>query len=66
MDTSDLQLGTVISQKGKSIAFYSRLDPAQTCYTTTEKELPAIVETLKKFKNILLRQKVNVYTDHKI
>ena len=54
MDASDLQLGAVISQNGKPIAFYSRkLNPAQTRYTTTKKELLAIVETLKEFKNIL-------------
>ena len=46
--------------------FYSqKLNPAQTRYTTTEKELLAIVETLKEFKNILLGQKIRVYTDHK-
>ena len=39
--------------------------PAQTRYTTTERELLAIVETLKAFKNILLGQKINVYNDHK-
>ena len=65
-DASDLQLGAVISQNGKAIAFYSRkLNPAQTRSTTTEKELLAIVETLREFKNILLRQKIKVYTDHK-
>ena len=49
-DASDLQLGAVISQNNKPIAFYSRkLNPAQTKYTTTEKELLAIVETLKEF-----------------
>ena len=55
MDASNLQLGAVISQKGKPIAFLSKkLNPAQTHYTTIEKELLAIVETLKEFKNILL------------
>ena len=34
-------------------------------YTTTEKELLAIVETLKKFRNILLGQRFVVYKDHK-
>ena len=65
-DASHTQLGAVIAQEGKPIAFYSRkLNPAQTRYTTTERELLAIVETLKEFRNILLGQTIRVYTDHK-
>ena len=65
-DASDLQIGSVISQDNQPIAFFSRkLNDAQTRYTTTEKELLAIVETLKEFRNILLGQKIKVYTDHK-
>ena len=65
-DASKTQLGAVISQKGRPIAFYSRkLSDAQTRYTTTERELLSIVETLKEFRNILLGQKVKIYTDHK-
>jgi hypothetical protein len=65
-DASHFQLGAVISQEGKPIAFYSRkLNDAQTRYTTTERELLSIVETLKEFKNILLGHRIIVHTDHK-
>ena len=49
-DASDIQLGTVIAQEGRPIAFYShKLQSAQKRYTMTERELLAIVETLKEF-----------------
>ena len=64
-DASKVQLGACISQKGVPLAFYSRkLNPAQTRYTTTERELLSIVETFKEFKTILWGQRVIVYTDH--
>jgi RNase H-like domain found in reverse transcriptase len=65
-NASHYQLGAVISQQGKPIAFYSRkLNPAQTRYTTTERELLSIVETLKEYQNILLGHQIKVFTDHK-
>ena len=64
-DASDLQLGAVILQRGKPIAFYSRkLNSAQQRYTVGERKLLSVVETLKMFRNILLGQPLNVYTDH--
>jgi hypothetical protein len=56
-DASDHQLGAVIMQDKKPIAFYSRkLNTAQKQYTTTERqtELLSAIETCKEYKNILL------------
>jgi len=50
-DASKRQLGSVITQNNKPIAFFSRkLTGAQTRYSVTEIELLAIVETIKEFK----------------
>ena len=50
-DASDHQLGAVIMQDKKPIAFYSRkLNTAQRRYTTTERELLSTIETCKEYK----------------
>ena len=65
-DASHYQLGAVISQDCKPIAFHSRkLNPAQTRCTTTERELLSTVETLKEHHNVLLGHEIEVFTDHK-
>ena len=64
-DASDVQMGAVISQNDKPIAFWSKkLNPAQTRYTTTEKELLSIVEVCKEFRTTLLGQQWFIFTDH--
>ena len=65
-DASDYQLGSVISQQGKPIAFFSRkLNKAQQKYSTMNKELLSIAETLTEYKTLLKGQRITIYTDHK-
>ena len=64
-DASALQLGAVIMQEDKPIAFYSRkLTETQKRYGVGEIEILSVVETLKEFQSILLGQQIEVYTDH--
>ena len=65
-DASAFQLGGVISQRGRPLAFYSRkLTPTQQNYSIMELELLSIVEILKEFRNILLGRLITIFTDHK-
>ena len=64
-DASEYQLGAVIAQDDKPIAFFSRkLNKSQCNYTIVELELLVIVETLKEFCSALLGQDVTTHTDH--
>ncbi|CAM8999403.1 unnamed protein product [Rhodiola kirilowii] len=68
-DASDYAVGAVLGQRKEKkpvvIHYASRtLDAAQQNYSTTEKELLAVVFALEKFRPYLLRSKIVVFSDH--
>ncbi len=64
-DASSKQLGAVITQDNRPIAFFSRkLSKMQRKYSVTEINLLVIVKTLKEFKGMLWGQNIKVFTDH--
>ncbi|KAJ9535698.1 hypothetical protein OSB04_un001150 [Centaurea solstitialis] len=68
-DASDHAVGAVLGQRkdGRLHAIHyasKTLDPAQLNYSTTEKELLAVVYAIEKFRTYLVGSKVVVYSDH--
>ena len=68
-DASDYAVGAVLGQRkeGKPYVIYyaSRtLNSAQMNYTTTEKELLAVIFALDKFRSYLIGSSTVVYSDH--
>ena len=68
-DASDMAIGAVLGQReGRKpyVVYYVRktLNEAQRNYTTTEKELLAIVYALDKFRAYLVGSDIIVFTDH--
>lgn len=69
-DACNTGIGSIISQEHngftKPIAYFSRkLTKCQKNYSTTEKEMLAVVESIKHFKCYLYGNKFTVITDHR-
>ena len=68
-DESDLTVGAVLGQRAEGkpyVVYYGRktLNEAQRNYTTTEKELMAVVYALDKFRAYLIRSNIIIFTNH--
>ncbi|GKE84630.1 reverse transcriptase domain-containing protein [Tanacetum coccineum] len=68
-DASDFAIGAVLGQRHekhfKPIHYASKtMNEAESHYTTTEKEMLAVVYAFKKFRSYLILNKSIVYTDH--
>ena len=65
-NASDYQVGAVILQDSYLIVYFSKkLTRSQISYSTTEKEILAIVLCSKEYRKMLFWGKIMVYTDHK-
>lgn len=68
-DASDFQIGSYLSQReipdDKPIQYFSKLlNPAQTRYSTIEKELLAIILSVENFRHYLTGREFVIVTDH--
>nr|GFA62200.1 reverse transcriptase domain-containing protein [Tanacetum cinerariifolium] len=68
-DASDFAIGAVLGQRHekhfKPIQYASKMmNDAKTNYTTTEKEMLAVVYAFEKFRSYLIMNKSIVHTDH--
>ena len=68
-DASDLVVGAVLGQRAEGkpyVVYYASktLNEAQRNYTTTEKELLAVVYALVKFHAYLIGSDIIIFTDH--
>nr|GEW75947.1 DNA-directed DNA polymerase [Tanacetum cinerariifolium] len=68
-DASDFAIGAVLGQRQdkhfRPIHYASKtMSEAESSYTTTEKEMLAVVYAFEKFRSYLIMNKSIVYTDH--
>src|SRR5215470_8048659 len=65
-DASNIAIGAILIQHQHPVAFLSRkLNTAEKNYTTQDKELLAIIESLRNWRHFLLGKQFTLWTDHK-
>ena len=64
-DAFDIGIGGVLSQDGHPISFHSeKLNSAKLNYSTYDKELYALVKTLKHWRHYIICQEFVLFSDH--
>ena len=58
-------MGTVLAQHGKPICYnFETFNPAVVNYPTYDKELYALVQSVKKWKHYLMGKEMVIHTNH--
>ena len=64
-DASDYAMGAVLTQNSKPICYHSEtFNFAVVNYPTYDKELYALVQSVKKWKHYLMGKEIVIHTDH--
>ena len=64
-DASGIGIGAVLSQEAHPVSYFSeRLSDAKARYSNYDRELYAVVQTLKFWRHYLLHQEFTLFSDH--
>ena len=65
-DASEIAISATLNQGGRPVAFFSRtLHKSELRYPAVEKEAMSIIESVRKWSHLLIRQRFTLITDQK-